>query len=385
MKILIIHTKYQQPGGEDTTVLQENLFLSEHYEVDTLFFQNKKGFIGFFQFFCSIWNISAAFKIKRAVIKFKPDIVHVHNWHFASGPVIIRICNRFKVPVVMTIQNFRLLCPSALLSIDNELFTESLTQKFPWTAVRKGAYRNSISQTFWLAFVIWFHKKIGTWNKVDKYICLTPFAVELYKNSTLGVKEEKYTIKPNFTCVSTNSENTTREDHFLFIGRLSEEKGIRLLLKAFQGVSAKLKIAGSGPLEQIVLETTNQCKNIEFIGNLDKTGVLLELRKCNALVFPSIWFEGMPLTIIESFSCSTPVIASNLGAMSSMILDGENGLHFKPNDLEDLKNVIQKWKNLNDSQKAPFYLSAFSHYKMIYSKEKQYDFISSIYREVTKN
>jgi glycosyltransferase involved in cell wall biosynthesis len=366
-------------------VQQELELLQRTYQVDTLFFQNKGGAQGAFQFLLSIWNVFAGIQLREKIRSFQPDVIHVHNWHFASGAIVLRVAKKMGVSVVHTIHNYRLLCPSGLLLINNELFTESLTQKFPWRAVFKRAYRVSILQTFWLAFIIWFHKKIGTWNMVDKYICLTPFAIEIYKNSTLGVKEEKFITKPNFTYLFNDLDHINREDHFLFIGRLSEEKGIRLLLNAFQGVSAKLKIAGSGPLEHLVLETCNKNRNIEFIGNLEKKGVVLELKRCTALVFPSIWFEGMPLTIIESFSCSTPVIASNLGAMSSMIVDGENGLHFNPNDLEDFKNKIDKWKNLNDSQKAPFYLNAFDHYKMIYSEEMQNDFINSIYLEVTKN
>ncbi len=382
MKILIVHTKYQQFGGEDTTVKQELEVLSFSNQVDTLFFQNKKGFIGFLQFFGSIWNMVAYFKLKQKIKSFKPDVIHIHNWHFASGPILIRVCHKNKIPVVVTIQNYRLLCPSALLLHNNDLFIDSLYQNFPWKAVRKAVYRNSRIQTFWLAFVVWFHKKIGTWKKVDKYICLTPFAVELYMQSTLDLTLQKFTIKPNFSYLPDISKRTDRENHFLFIGRISEEKGIRLLLQVFEKSDYKLKIAGTGPLINYVIDKCNQNPNIEYIGNLDKNSVINELMKCSALIFPSIWYEGMPLIIIESFSCSTPIISSNLGAMSSMIVHGENGLHFRPNDLIDLNKMIQQWSAYSEVQKEQFYSNSFLHFSRIYSDKKQLAYLENIYQGV---
>jgi glycosyltransferase involved in cell wall biosynthesis len=382
MKILQVHTKYQQFGGEDTTVQQEQEVLSTSNQVETLFFQNKKGFIGLLQFFGSIWNIIAYFKLKQKIKSFKPDIIHIHNWHFASGPILIRACHRHKIPVVVTIQNYRLLCPSALLLHNNDLFTDSLYQNFPWTAVRKGVYRNSWIQTFWLAFVVWFHKKIGTWKRVNKYICLTPFAVDLYQQSTLDLSIQKFTIKPNFSYLPDISKRIERENHFLFIGRISEEKGIRLLIQAFEKSKFKLKIAGSGPLTEYVIDKCNQNPNIEYIGNLDKKGVVSELMKCSALVFPSIWYEGMPLIIIESFACSTPIIASNLGAMSSMIIHGENGLHFNSNNIVDLKKKIEQWTSFSDAQKEIFYTNSFHHFSRIYTHDKQLALLQGIYQGV---
>jgi len=382
LKILQIHTKYQNFGGEDTTVLQEKELLSASYEVETLFFQNEKGIIGFFQFLCSIWNISASNNLAKKIKEINPDVIHIHNWHFAAGPIIVRTCNRYRIPVVMTIQNFRLLCPSALLLHKNALFTDSVNKSFPWLAVKKKVYRNSFLQTFWLAFVVWFHKKIGTWNKVDKYVCLTPFAVDLYKNSSLGVDANKFTIKPNFTYLPKGFDDIKREDYFLFIGRLSEEKGIKLLINAFENSSLKLKIAGTGPLEDFVKECSNKCKNIEYIGNLDKHCVLNQLKNCNALVFPSIWYEGMPLTIIESFACSTPIISSNLGAMSSMIVHGENGFHFEPGNVNDLKAVVNRFNSLSEIEKEKMRNNAFENYQSNYSPELQLGYFEAIYNKV---
>jgi glycosyltransferase involved in cell wall biosynthesis len=379
LKILLIHNKYQHQGGEDTVVHQESALLKEQFTVDTFFFQNQKGIKGAFQFLCSIWNVFAAQTLRKKIKSFQPDVIHVHNWHFASGPNLFRVAKKLNIPVVHTVHNYRLLCPSAILLHNNQLFTDSLYQNFPWTAVRKRVYRDSRFQTFWLAFIVWFHKKIGTWNSIDKYICLTPFAVELFQQSKIGLDEGKFTVKPNFTKNSSQLTEITRENHFLFIGRLSEEKGIQTLIDAFKASNYLLRIAGDGPMKEQVLEAQNEFENIQYLGSLSKEEVISESQRTQALIFPSIWFEGMPMTIIESFECGTPVIASKLGAMKSMIQENKNGLHFNPGDSEDLLLKIDQFVAMSKEEKKTMQQNAFNTYKQKYSAEKQTEYFKEIY------
>jgi glycosyltransferase involved in cell wall biosynthesis len=227
MKILLIHSHYQLQGGEDAVVDQEIELLRRAHEVDVLYFQNQGGWKGATQFIGSIWNIGAAQKVRQKIQEFQPDVVHVHNWHFANG-LNFRAINQFGLPIVHTVHNYRLLCPSAILLYQGKLFTNSLQQSFPWKAVFKKVYRSSIVLTFWLAFVVWFHKKIGTWQKIDSYICLTPFAVELFQQSNFGVSKERFTVKPNFKCYNFDS-NIERESHF-FLSDVYLKKGIDVSL-----------------------------------------------------------------------------------------------------------------------------------------------------------
>lgn len=382
MKILLIHTKYQQPGGEDTVVQQELDLLKEHHCVETLFFQNIGGLQGAFQFLTSLWNLKAAVQIRNHIKQFQPDVIHVHNWHFASGPIIFRVARKMKIPVVHTLHNYRLLCPSAILLHNNALFTESLHQNFPWTAVQKKVYRDSRFQTFWLAFIVWFHKKIGTWNSIDKYICLTPFAVELFQQSKIGLDESKFTVKPNFTNNSSELTEITRDDHFLFIGRLSEEKGIQTLIDAFKASNHQLRIAGDGPMKEQVLVAQNEFDNIQYLGSLSKEEVISELQRTQALIFPSIWFEGMPMTIIESLGCGTPVIASNLGAMKSMIQENKNGFLFIPRESKDLLLKIEQFVALTKEEKIAMQENAFNTFKQNYSVDKQMEYFKDIYQGI---
>jgi glycosyltransferase involved in cell wall biosynthesis len=347
-------------------------------------FQNQVGWKGALQFLCSIWNISASNKVRKKIQEFEPDVVHIHNWHFALGPLVFRQINKMCIPIVHTVHNYRLLCPSAILLHKGSLFTDSLNQSFPWKAVQNKVYRSSVIQTFWLAFVVWFHKKIGTWKKIDAYVCLTPFAVCLFQQSNLGISKQQYAIKPNFTAEPEVLQHIEREKHFLFIGRLSEEKGIETLLNAFEDSPFLLKIAGDGPLKHKVINAAKQFANISYLGNLPNNEVSVEFRKTQALIFPSVWYEGMPMTILEAFSTGTPVIASKLGAMTSLIIDGYNGFHFEPGNVDNLKEIVIRYNALSILEKEQMSNNALEEYKSKYSPELQLAYFDSIYNKVLK-
>jgi glycosyltransferase involved in cell wall biosynthesis len=380
LKILVIHSEYVLKGGEDTVVEQEILLLKERYDVDILYFQNKAGFKGVLQFISSIGNRKASKLVRNKIKQFNPDVVHVHNWHFATGPIIFRTINKLCVPVVHTIHNYRLLCPSAILLNKEKLFIKSLEENFPWSSVFKKVYRNSIMLTFWLAFVIWFHKKRGTFKLINVYLCLTSFAQELFLESRFGIEKDKFVIKPNFTLenISMPSED---KSNYLFIGRLSEEKGIFVLLEAFKERKDVLRIGGDGPLKELVLNYARQFPNIKYLGVLTKQEVTFELESAKALIFPSIWYEGMPMTILEAFAAKTLVIASNLGAMKSLIVDGENGYFFEAGSSTDLYQTVMKFESISDFKKQQMSENSFETYQKLYSKEKQYDYFDFIYNK----
>ena len=378
-KFLIVHTKYQQPGGEDTVVLQELNLLRKQHSVETVYFQNVGGLRGALQFLASIWNFKAAAKMRNHIKCFQPDAIHVHNWHFASGPVIFRVAKKMKIPIVHTLHNYRLLCPSATLLHNNMIFKQSLNQNFPWVAVRKMVYRDSRFQTFWLAFIVWFHKKIGTWKGIDKFICLTPFAKELFLESNLGIEANKFIVKPNFTRNPSKASAIDRGDHLLFVGRLSKEKGVESLLEAFKGSNFILHLAGDGPLSELVVEAQKKYKNIHYLGALSQFEVNQAMQRAQALIFPSIWFEGMPMTILESFACATPVIASNLGAMQNLIQDQYNGILFNPGDIKDLRSKLELFTGLTEEATYTLQQNAFNTYQKEYSEAKQKEYFKEIY------
>lgn len=385
MKILIIHSQYQLRGGEDAVVAQELELLKQQYMVEVLYFHNKSGWKGALQFLSSIWNITAVKKVKEKILELQPDVVHIHNWHFALGPLIFREINALRIPIVHTVHNYRLLCPSAILLNNEKLFINSLNQSFPFSAVFNKVYRSSYLQTFWLAFVVWFHKKIGTWNKIDLYLCLTEFALEIFQKSNFGVSKEQFLVKPNFTTTLAISDNVKKGEHFLFVGRLSEEKGVSVLLEAFKGTSHCLRIAGDGFLKDEVIDFIKNNPNIIYLGNLKSEEVVLELQTAQALIFPSLWYEGMPMTILEAFSCKIPVIASNLGAMSSMITNNFTGFHFETGSVEKLRDILSYFTQLTEDEKNQLRKNAYMEYKQKYTPEVQIGYLNDIYVQLFKN
>lgn len=381
MKILIVHSFYLLPGGEDAVFRQEVELLKRENEVRELAFNNKGGWKGAAQFFASIWNLSAARVIKKEIREFAPDVVHVHNWHFATGPLIIRTAKAEKVPVVLTLHNFRILCPSAILLYKGKVFTDSIASAFPWKAIRYKVYRNSSLLTFWLALIVWVHKKIGTWAMVDRYIVLNEFAKDLFLNSSLRLNADKFVTKPNFVFADSDIKNIRRGNHFLYVGRLSSEKGIDVLLQAFKHTNNILHIAGDGPMKKDVLEICAQYKNIVYIGALSKENVLQAMRECSAFVFPSICFEGMPMTLLEAFATGTTSIVSKLGAMGTMIHDNFDGLFFEPSNPNSLKETVNYWQSLAETQKKLFSENSIKTYITCYTMEKSAEILMKVYSE----
>lgn len=384
MKIFAIHSFYQIKGGEDTVFNSELNLLNNNNSIYPMSFYNKGSMKGIIQFIFTIWNFIVSYKLMKYIYFIQPDIIHIHNWHYASGPIIIRTAKKLNIPVILTLHNYRLLCPSGSLMDNGAIFTDSINSSFPWKAIRKKVFRNSYLMTFWLSFVVWFHKRIGTWNLVDRYIVLSEFAKDLFISSSLGVPSEKFIVKPNFVNQPI-VDSTERKPHFLFIGRLSQEKGADVLLNTFLNSDYTIKIAGDGPLIEKVKKISDANENIHYLGILNKEEVIHQMQECQALIFPSIWYEGMPMTIIEAFSLGTPIIASNLGAMASMIQDGYNGFHFTPGDSDSLLAMLGKWASLSDVKKQLFYKNALDTYRKNYTPEANYEMLMDIYQAVIDN
>jgi glycosyltransferase involved in cell wall biosynthesis len=157
---------------------------------------------------------------------------------------------------------------------------------------------------------------------------------------------------------------------------LSKEKGIDVLLEAFEGSGYKLRIAGAGPMEERVKAAVSD--RVVFLGSLPKDQVIHEMKRCRALVFPSIWFEGMPMTILEAFSTGCPVVASNLGAMSDLIEDGVNGVHFEVGDSNALRNALDRVTEAMGESARQEYLNKFT-------PEANYSMLMDIYQHAIAN
>jgi glycosyltransferase involved in cell wall biosynthesis len=369
LTILLIHNRYLQRGGEDTVFEAEHRLLQEAgYAVYTIEFFNKStGSIWdvFLTPIRAIFNKQSYTIVQQAIRKYNPDIIHIHNLFFTASPSILFAAYHNHTPIIMTLHNYRLVCPSGILWHNNQVYTKNLSKIFPISAIFKKLYRNSSIQTAALICITGFHKVLRTWqNKITKYICLSEFQKQLMVSSSLGATASQYTVIPNFVFappILTKPEGSHTNTYFVFVGRLSPEKGIDLLLRAFCDNKHTLHIIGDGPLQPLVKQVASQYSNIIYKGHLSAEHVMQQIQQACALVFTSTWHETMGMTILEAFSLGTPVIASNLGAPGDIVKPDYNGLLFDVNSPDSLQTAITSM--LNAQCRATCSDGAYQSYK----------------------
>lgn len=382
MRILLIHNKYKQAGGEDNVFAAESELLEGYgHEVEQLLFDNSV--IRTFLDKClsglrAFYNPKSARIVAQKIEAFRPDVIHVHNFVPLVSPSVFYVANRYRIPVILTLHNFRMVCPSATLYHNRAIYEKSLTSYFPVDAVARGVYRNSILETAILACCIGLHHLLGTWKRrVDFYIALTSFAKEKLTSARVPLPADKILIKPN-SVQDCGMGTARRRDHFLFVGRLVEEKGLRTLLQATWRSPFRLIIIGDGPMQQEVIEHTQKNPHVIYLGPQNKATVVSHMKACAALIFPSLWYEGLPLTLIEAFSAGTPVIASNLGAMKELIQHGVNGLLYEPGNERDLVRCVEDVQHERVDADA-MSERARATYLRYFTPERNYNLLLTIY------
>ncbi|OAZ49258.1 glycosyltransferase family 4 protein [Paenibacillus polymyxa] len=349
-KVLIIHNFYQQSGGEDKVVEQESAMLrsrgieTEHYYVHNDSIQSK-GLANMAKLAVeATWSFPEFKRIKELLLRVKPDVVHVHNFFPVISPSVYHACERLGIPVVQTLHNYRLICPAATFMRGNEVCEKCLHGTL-LHSIRHGCYRGSQLQTIPVAAMIKFNELIGTWqHKVSRYIALTEFARDKFAES--GIPLDRIAVKPNFVHHQTVKAKYDPNDRYLlFVGRISAEKGVRNLLQAWSQLEdrggLRLVIIGDGP-EKAELAAAHQQEDIRFLGKQDGDTVLDCMSRAMYVMVPSIWYEGFPMTIVESYSVGTPVLCSRIGALEEVVEDGVTGFHFQHDDLENIKTVIRR-------------------------------------------
>jgi len=387
MKIVFVHNTYQQRGGEDEVVAAESALLERngHKVIRYLRSNDEISSLSRSQQLLLVRDFVHSEKSKRELFVLlqseRPDIVHVHNTFMMISPSVYEACRDAGIPVVQTLHNYRLLCPGWSLSRDGHVCEECIDDGL-WRGILHGCYRDSRLMTAAVALMLQVHRNRGTWKRsVHSYVALTNFAREKFIQG--GLPSSAIHVKPNFLD-SDPGERSASGRTFLFVGRLSAEKGVHTLLDAWQQIprSIPLVIVGDGPLRRS-LETAARVKglsNITFTGWLSKQDVYAAVKNATALIIPSVCYEGFPMTLVEAFACGTPVIGSNLGGVQEIVIDGRNGLHFAAGDANDLAGKVE-W-----AWARPASLEAMGHagrhdFEHLYSAETNYKRLLQIYEE----
>ena len=384
MRILFVHNRYQQAGGEDSVVQAEIELLRSRGHQVTLFEENNDGIVGLINAAStaveSVYSFPAARAVGHRIDSFRPDIVHVHNFFPRISPSVHYACSDKKVPVVQTLHNYRLLCPSATFMRNGAVCEDCLGKAIPLPAVKNSCYHSSKLATAAVANMLAIHRGLHTWSrKVSRFIALTDFARNKFIAG--GLPGDRIVIKPNFVNLD-NGVGAGAGGYALFVGRLSEEKGIATLLEAWKRIHGhvRLKIAGDGPLAPLVRAAVSTTPGVEWLGACTRGEVSRLMADAAFLVFPSIWYETFGMSIIEGLSAGLPVLASRLGAMAELISDGQTGRLFAAGSSDDLAAAID-WALANPEALKSMRLKARREFEEKYTAESNYVQLIEIYQD----
>ncbi|MCG8687296.1 MAG: glycosyltransferase family 4 protein, partial [Desulfobacterales bacterium] len=290
---------------------------------------------------------------------------------------------RQNVPVVQTLHNFRLICPTGLLYRNGKVCEACADRSLAWS-VFYGCYRRSRIQSAAVASMLKIHSLLGTWNNaIDAYIALTPFMKS--KLADHGLPQEKIFIKNN-TPTHPLEYTESNRGYALFLGRLSREKGLTTLLRAWENLDdIRLKIAGDGPMEALLKSYAREkgMHRIAFPGYVSGQRLTRLIRDASMVIHSSECYEGFPVTIAQAFSAGKPVVASRLGAAARIVENGKNGLHFNPGDPRDLAAKV-RWLVAHPAKTGTMGRNARRTFESRHSEQMNYETLMHIYDHVTR-
>lgn len=376
MRILMVHSHYRERGGEDVVYdLEKNMLIEAGHQVicyerdsndiDISSFLNRVRL-----FFSTIWSQQSYREIKALVRDHEPDIIYVHNTFPLVSPSVYYVTKR--IPILKRLPNFRPLCLAMTFFREGSVCEDCLGKRLPWPGLYHRCYGDSFAGSLGLFCLIAVHRLLRTYDKrVDLFITPTEFVRQKYLQA--GWLEKKVATKPNFV----DYEGPVSEGkgvHALYIGRLSPEKGVFTLLRAWQELpDIPLKIIGTGPLADEAREffASHDMNHIQMMGFMNREEIFRLLRESAFLVFPSGCYESFGIAIIEAYAAGVPVIASRMGGPGQIVIDGITGLHFAPGDEHDLALKARRLWQDSDLRRS-MGASARDSYDKHYTREVNY-------------
>ena len=381
IRILLVHNFYQWPGGEDQVFAAEGELLEQHGHVvsrytlhnDEVVQLGKASLAG-----KTLWNASVYRELTKVCRDLQPDVVHFHNTFPLVSPAAYYAVRRQGIGVVQTLHNYRLICPGTTLFRSGSTCEACVGSAIPWRSVAHRCYRNSVSASAGAALLGATHRLARTWTRaVDRYIAPSDFVRDKFVEG--GFPAGKIVTKPHFVPADPGA-GEHRGGYGLFVGRLSDEKGIRVLMEACtrEGATFPIKIVGDGPLAPLL---NDRPPHVEWVGQQSKAAVMQLMKDASFLIFPSECYETFGLTIVEAFATGLPVIGSGAGAAAELIDDDRTGLHFELGDADDLARKLE-WAEANPEAMAILGAAARREYLERYTAERNYRLLMDIYEEV---
>ncbi len=400
LRVLVAHNFYgdRAVGGEATVFEQETRLLRLNgCNVTTFERSNSEisrwGALKKATLPLRLGNSSETYRAVVDLIKERrPQILHAHNYKYVLTPSIFKAAKDCGIKTVLTLHNYRLICPGGQLRRGEEICEECL-RKHPSRIFWRSGCASKMSTRLMQGF-LYFETKKEILKNVDAFVALTEFSKKKFVEG--GLPSERIWVKPNFIFDPLAKEegeekialNETGNEHAngvgqragaIFIGRLASEKGIRFLTEAWRGVDFPLTVVGDGPEAEAARR--NAPSTMRFVGEKTRDETLKLMQSAQFLVFPSIWYETFGMTIAEAAALGTPTLASNLGGRSELVVDGETGLLFESANVEDFRNGARRLiadpglcRTLGENARR--------RYERLYSPRKNFETLMKIYRSI---
>ncbi|MGB9465153.1 MAG: glycosyltransferase family 4 protein [Candidatus Acidiferrum sp.] len=390
MKILVAHNSYQRRGGEDAVCEAETKLLREagHEVIEYLRRNDEIHSYSFFEKASLAWRTSWSERANRellgTLLRESPDVVHFHNTFPLISPSAYYACRAAGVPVVQTLHNYRLLCPSGNLFRDGHVCEECVSHSRLRSIVH-GCYHESRIATAVVAGMLTLHGARRTWaEQVDLFLVCTEFARGKFVDA--GFDEARIRVKPNFIAPDPGAR-LSGGNTALFIGRLSPEKGAQLLPPAWSKLATAmpLEIVGDGPLRASLEVDCVRLRlaGVHFCGWLDAQAAMKRLRAAKFLIVPSTCYEGFPLAVAEAYACGVPIIAAGHGGLAEIVRGGRTGLFFKPGDAEDLAAKVE-WAWAHPDEMETMGRAARVEFETKYTPAAALNYLESAYELVLR-
>lgn len=399
MRILLVNKFHYLKGGSEKYYFELAEMLKEHgHEIAFFSMKNEKNIktknkeylteeinlnggnkLKAFNIICSKDNERL---MEKALNEFKPDIVHINNFQRQLSASIIKPIEKKKIPIVFTAHDLQAVCPNSAM-LRNERICEECKNGQYINCMKYQCTKGSKLKSILSVLETRYYRKHKIYEKFDCIISPSSFVGNKIKEELPGIK--RIEAIHNYIDLNQYSNCETQDEGYaLYSGRISEEKGIINLVKAFQSIqNGVLYIAGDGPEKQKIekfIKENNLEHRIKLLGYLNSETMKKTLASSKFLVLPSIWYENCPFSIIEALAIGKPVVASNIGGIPELIEDGTNGYLYQYDNIEKLKEALNKMFETNEY----FELSknAKESAKLKFSKDKYYKELIKIYEEV---
>ncbi|MBO8199998.1 glycosyltransferase [Streptomyces smyrnaeus] len=351
MHVLVVHNRYAsaQPSGENKVVDQEvELLRAAGHRVEV--FERRSDDIAARSLLGKAavpllvpWNPAVRAELAARLRTSRPDVVHIHNVFPLLSPAVLAACADAGVPAVATLHNYTQVCPPGTLQRDGRPCTECVGSA-PLPAVRHGCYRNSRLATVPLAVSLSANRR-RWWSGVERFLCISAAQRDVLVRA--GMPPERLAVKHNFV-PDPDGCRAGAGEQLLFLGRLAQAKGVRLLMAAWDdiaadgGVGVPLVIAGAGPLEAEVTAWAAGRDDVRYVGLYDPAECRQAIARSVAVVAPSTWLEAFGLVVVEAMAAGVPAIASGHGAFVELVEEGVTGLLHQPGEPASLASCLRR-------------------------------------------